>query len=175
MYHDSPGESGSDTWSESDFAAALHGAKAGYGAAFADLYRWLAPRVTNFVAARGAADPEAVTNEVFLRVFERIDRFSGPSASFRTWIFILARNLMDANEDGGRPQQADGPGSDAFGRPFGALGSGQRDVVLLRMIAGLTAEQVAIVVDQPLDAVAALQRQALRQLQRDLVRDVASR
>jgi RNA polymerase sigma-70 factor (ECF subfamily) len=178
-------------WSEPDFASAVAAARAGQGWAFERLYRWLAPQVTSFAVARDADDPEGLANEVFLRAFRYLDRFSGGSGAFRSWIFTIARNqLIDAHRaQARRPQLADATlpdgqveaaetlalqslGAQRVGRLLATLSDDQRDVILLRVVADLSLEQVAAVVDKPVTAVKALQRRGLRRLQSEVLAEV---
>jgi RNA polymerase sigma-70 factor (ECF subfamily) len=178
-------------WPEPDFSSTIAAAKAGEGWAFEQLYRWLAPQVTSFALARNADDPEGIANEVFLRAFRYLDRFSGSSGAFRSWIFAIARNqLIDAHRaQARRPQLADATvpdghaeaaetlalrslGTQRVGRLLSSLSDDQRDVILLRMIADLTLQEVAVVVDKPVTAVKALQRRGLRRLQSEVLAEV---
>ena len=179
------------SWAEPDFAPVLRAAKAGEGMAFERLYRWLAPQVTNFAAARGAEDPEGIANEVFLRVFDLLDRFEGDGTAFRSWIFTIARNqVIDAHRARSRRPQVAGSdipdlpveaaesqamrslGAQRIGSLLAVLSDDQRDVILLRMIADLSLAQVAVVVDKPITAVKALQRRGLRRLQSEILSEV---
>ncbi len=178
-------------WVEPDFASVLAAARAGEGIAFERLYRWLAPQVTNFAAARGVEDAEGIANEVFLRAFDRIAAFDGDGHAFRAWVFAIARNqVIDAQRAAARrPRSADvevpdllvgsaesdamaSIGIDRVRALLAALSDDQRDVILLRSIADLSLKQVAIVVDKPVSAVKALQRRGLRRLQAEILSEV---
>jgi DNA-directed RNA polymerase specialized sigma24 family protein len=41
------------------------------------------PAVTGYLRGHGVADPEDLTSEVFLQVFQRIDRFRGDEGDLR--------------------------------------------------------------------------------------------
>ncbi len=169
------------SFSEPEFVALIAEAKRGSGPAFEQLYRIMAPRVANYAGARGADAPEAVANEVLARVFERIDRFDGGFGPFVTWILILARKLVDAGPvepASARAGRSDAPGqqmTEDIQRRLEALSDDQRDVILLRMVGGLSLEQVALVVDKPVTAVRALQRRGLRRLHNEILREVVVR
>ncbi len=61
----------------------LDAAQAGAGWASEVLYRDLAPAVAGYLRVQGAADPDDLTNEVFLRVFRDLESFSGSDGQFR--------------------------------------------------------------------------------------------
>jgi RNA polymerase sigma-70 factor (ECF subfamily) len=157
------------------------------------LYRWLAPEITRFASARGADDPEGITNEVFLRAFRQLDRFNGASRAFRAWIFAIARNqLIDAHRarsrrpqvatavvpersvEGAEVQALDLLSLQRVVRLLASLSDDQRDVILLRMIGDLSLQQVASIVDKPVTAVKALQRRGLRRLQQEVLAEVVT-
>lgn len=182
------------SWTESEFSSVLRSAQAGDGSAFERLYRWLAPQVTSFAAARGVEDAEGIANEVFLRVFGHVNRFDGDSGAFRSWIFAIARNqVVDAYRaqsrrpptvsievpetpvEGAESQAMASLGAERVKALLSVLSADQRDVILLRMIADLSLRQVAIVIDKPVTAVKALQRRALRRLQSELMAEVVTR
>ena len=49
-----------------------------------------------YLRLRGADDPEDLTSEVFLRVFNHLDDFSGDERGFAAWVFTIAhRALID--------------------------------------------------------------------------------
>ncbi len=66
-------------------------------------------------------------------------------------------------------------GSDHVQHLLAALTTDQRDVLTLRVMAGLTLEETATVVDKPVSAVKALQRRALGALRREVRRRGVSR
>jgi len=76
------------------FDAVLAAAKAGDSIAFEQLYRMLNRRVASFAAARRAADPEGVVNDVFIRVFKNLPTFEGDQNRFIGWVFQIARNRL---------------------------------------------------------------------------------
>ncbi|HKC27276.1 MAG TPA: hypothetical protein VKB75_04630, partial [Jatrophihabitans sp.] len=72
--------------------AAVHGDKD----AFAMLWRELSPTVFAYLSARGAADPEALTSDVFLAVLPRLPELEGGAAGLRTFVFSIAHaRLVD--------------------------------------------------------------------------------
>lgn len=168
---------------------AVAAAKAGADWGWTALYRALAPTITGYVRAQGAREPEDVAAEVFIQAVKGIDRFKGDGAAFRSWIFCIAHNKVvddhrqrrrqpvDLKPDAGRnvvhpvnvEDQALRNLADVKVRQmFARLTPDQRTVLYLRMIGGLTLEEVAKVVGKPLSAVKALQRRGLGAIKRDL-------
>ena len=67
--------------------------KKGKTRALDELYRRYAKSLYAFCATiSGTTDPEDVVHDVFMRVIESADAFNPQRASFRTWIFRIARN-----------------------------------------------------------------------------------
>lgn len=172
-----------------DFDAVLCGARAGQPAAFQSLYDDLAAPVAAYLRGRGLSDVEDVTSEVFLAVFTGLARFDGGQAEFRSWVFTIAhRRLVDEWRRSGRSPQTVAWEAELDGRTSGSaeeaalaslgetrvrhlleqLSADQRDVLLLRILADLTVEQVADALDKRAGAVKALQRRALAALRRTL-------
>src|SRR3954447_23970125 len=50
----------------------------------------LSPAVLGYLRVQGAADPEDLTNEVFLSVLRGIGSFNGTEPQLRSWIFTIA-------------------------------------------------------------------------------------
>ena len=159
------------------------------GASWACTNLWIdyAPAVMGFLRARGSREPEDLTSEVFLAVFDSLDRFIGNEQQFRTFVFAIAyRRLVDELrrrssrgvqvewDDDADPrrsmsaeQEAIGNLSDASVRALlDGLPPDQRDVMVLRIIGDLTVEQVAEIVGKRPGAVKALQRRALGSLRK---------
>jgi RNA polymerase sigma-70 factor (ECF subfamily) len=171
------------------FADVLAAAQAGAGWAFEVLYRDLAPAVTGYLRLHGALEPDDLASETFIGVFTGLAGFRGDEDGLRAWVFTIAhrRLLDDWRRRSRRPQLADDPGEmpDAVGgdveddvlgriatdevtRLCGGLPTDQRSVLLLRILADLTVEQVAQVMDRSVPSVKALQRRGLRALRAEL-------
>ena len=174
------------------FEPVLVAARTGEGWAAERLWRCLAPAVAGYLRAQGASEPEDLTSEVFLGVFRTIGTFAGDEPGFRSWVFTIAhRRLVDDRRRAGRrplpselsPDHADRyAGRSAEREALRRLGTervrelcdqlvpDQRDVLLLRLVAGLTVEEVASALGRSEGAVKALQRRALASLRRNLDR-----
>ena len=179
-----------------DFDSVLCAAHAGAPWALERLYQVLAPAVLGYLRVQGAADPEDLTNEVFLGVFQRIGAFSGDEDRFRSWVFTIAHSRLidDRRRTSRRPQvvqdatdvPVDRPGGDAEQDAMERLSrrrvqalceelvADQRDVLLLRLMAGLTVEAIAESLGKSEGAVKALQRRGLANLRKILERDPVS-
>jgi len=169
----------------------LDAARAGAPWAFARLYRDLSPAVAGYLRIQRAAEPEDLTSEVFLGVFSGLDSFEGSEPQFRSWVFTIAhRRLLDERRRAGRrPAQTwldhdlAPTGGDVEREAMAALeerwvidlcarlSADQRTVLLLRIVADLTAEEVARVMGKSVGAVKALQRRGLASLRRTLARE----
>jgi RNA polymerase sigma factor (sigma-70 family) len=175
------------------FDAVLHAAHAGAPWALERIYRAFAPAVAGYVRMQGAADPDDVASEVFIGAFRTIASFQGGEEQFRSWLFTIAhRRLLDERRRLGRRATIVDSYAEAVDvpAPFDAeaaalqrlagervrrlceqLVPDQRDVLLLRLVGGLTVEEVAAVVDKSPGAVKALQRRGLAALRKILERE----
>ena len=151
------------------------------------LYDDYAGRVLGYLRAQGAPEPEDLTSEVFLRVFDRLPQFTGDEPHFRSWLFTIAHRILidDARRRQRRPQttvlgidvetQSIGDvehealanvGAECADRMLESLPPDQRAVVALRVTADLSLEQVAEIVGKRVGAVKSLQHRALENLRR---------
>jgi RNA polymerase sigma-70 factor (ECF subfamily) len=143
--------------------------------------------VLGYLRAQGAPEPEDLTSEVFLRVFDRLPQFSGDEPNFRSWLFTIAHRILidDARRRQRRPRTT-ALGLDVETRPAGdveheamakvgadwadellaSLPPDQRAVVSLRVTADLSLEQVAEILGKRVGAVKSLQHRALESLRR---------
>ncbi len=163
------------------------------GAAWACTAIWVtySPAVSGFLAARGSREPEDLTSEVFLALFDGLDSFTGGERELRTFVFTLAyRRLVDELRSRSRrgetvewtqesdPRSVPSAETEAIARLGDAraralldgLPDQQRDVMVLRIVADLTVEQVALVLGKRPGAVKALQRRALENLRKRIPR-----
>ena len=132
-------------------------------------------------------------NEVFLAAFSRIGTFRGSEVQFRSWVFTIAHHrIVDARRVAARTPRMDdlesagagglGPvaaGSveetavsslelSRLGGVLEQLSPDQRDVVMLRVIADLSVEQVAQLLGKQPGAIRALQHRAVNALRKSL-------
>ncbi len=172
------------------FGDVLVAARAGAGWAFEALYRDLAPVVTGYLRLHGASEPDDLASETFIGVFTGLAGFSGDEAGFRSWVFTIAhrRLIDDRRRRGRRPvtpaseatlESAAGAGGDVADEALdrlsdrrvravmGELPDDQRAVLLLRILGDLTIEEIAVAVGKRPGAVKALQRRALRRIERE--------
>ena len=173
------------------FDEVLSAARDGDGQAFEQIFVALSGKVSAFARVRGASDPEGLVNDVFLQVFLSLRGFDGSELRFRAWVFRIARNKLidesrrnqrrpvevaaDDDEIAGTPSRSDPVASEAVDRittdslisRLAILTPEQRDVVVLRVVADLTIDDVAAIIGKRPGAVKALQRRALRALARE--------
>jgi RNA polymerase sigma-70 factor (ECF subfamily) len=135
-------------------------AQSGDGRAFERLYRTHVPRVHGLVRRMvDGLDPDDVTQDVFVRAWEKLHTFRG-EAAFGTWLHRLAVNVILArrktlggerrrlHEDGEVldmvPGRAEVPehGVD-FEAAIGRLPEGARQVFLLHDVQGFRHEEIA--------------------------------
>jgi RNA polymerase sigma factor (sigma-70 family) len=165
------------------FVGVLEAARVGAEWAWRVLYADTAPDLLRYARASRVPDPEDVVGETFLRAVRGVGSFEGDERGFRAWLFTLARNrILDERRKLVRrrtePLPAEvlagiGPHADAETEAMRALAEDrvrsvldqltpdQRDVLLLRILGGLTIEEVATVVRKKPGAVKALQARGL--------------
>ena len=173
------------------FPEILAEARRGRPRAFERLYAELAPAVAGYLRVQRASEPEDLTSEVFLGVFRGIGSFEGNEQQFRSWVFTIAhRRLTDERrrlarspqmadvevETGRRAGDVEREALESLGEQWvvglcARLSVDQRTVLLLRVVADLTLEEVARITGKTPGAVKALQRRALDALRRKLAKE----
>ncbi|MBN9607461.1 MAG: sigma-70 family RNA polymerase sigma factor [Actinomycetales bacterium] len=172
---------------DESFDSVLAAARVGAPWACTAIWQEYSSAVMAFLASRGSREPDDLTSEVFLAVFDRIPRFEGGEPQLRSFIFSIAyRRLVDELRARSRrdeptawtpeldPRAVDSAERDAERRLgderarqlLDELVPDQRDVMVLRIVADLTVEQVAEVLGKNVGAVKALQRRALENLRK---------
>ena len=176
-----------------EFDGVLRAAQAGGSWALERIYRTYSGSVVGYLSLQGVREPEDTASEVFISAFRTIGRFSGDEAQFRSWLFTIAhRRLIDARraasrqhevpveEFAGLDQPADQDVVGAVEQRLAtervrelcaALVPDQRSVLLLRLIGGLTIDEIAEAVGKSPGAVKALQRRGLAALRRRVERE----
>lgn len=170
------------------FESVLGAARTGAEWAWTDLYRTFAPAVLGYLRAQRVPEPEDLTAEVFFQVVKSLGRFEGNESDFRSWVFVIAhRKIIDDSRSRNRrpidPAPSETIESRAgsgnvenealaglseiyFRRLVHDLTAEQRDVMLMRILGGLTVPEVAAAMGKRPGAVEALQRRALAQLRK---------
>lgn len=150
------------------------------------LYRELQPALLRHLRASHPDQAEDIAADVWAEVATLLPRFVGGDAAFRGWVYTLARRrLIDSYRRAGRrrteplaPDAADALSSDrpedevvarmsierTVARLHHLLPRDQAEVLLLRVVGGLTVEEVASMTGKQPTNVRVLQHRALRRL-----------
>jgi RNA polymerase sigma-70 factor (ECF subfamily) len=164
--------------------------------AWTALYRDLAPLVLGYLRSRGAREPEDLTGEVFLQIARDLPTFRGGEAEFRSWALVIThhRLLDERRYDWRHPSDpapdetiaARGATGDVEEEALGGLATervrrlldrlteDQREVLMLRIVSGLTVDEVARVVGKRPNSVKALQRRGLAALKQAISKEVST-
>jgi RNA polymerase sigma-70 factor (ECF subfamily) len=175
---------------QTEFDSILRAAQSGADWAWERVYHEYAGRIRGYVRRHGATDPDDLVGDVFLQLARNIGGFEGTEANFRSWVFTVAhhRILDDRRRRTRRPAEPmavtpepvadehdttstaalDAIGSDRVQQLIENLVPDQREVLVLRIVAGLTIPEIAAVIGKSVGAVKALQRRGLAALQRNL-------
>jgi RNA polymerase sigma factor (sigma-70 family) len=170
-------------------------AREGSVAAFERIYRALAAPVLSYLRWHRVSDPDGLTNDVFAQVHRKLGSFEGDEQGFRSWVFTIAHHRMiDDRRRSQRQPTVDSDidvedhrstgdveddafaalGSDRVRELLEVLSADQRAVVLLRVVADLSVEEVARILDKREGAIKALQHRAMAALRRHLTRQPLS-
>jgi RNA polymerase sigma-70 factor (ECF subfamily) len=174
------------------FDTILAAAQQGDRRALGELFTTLSPVVAGYLRLQGSYEPDDLTSEVFVGVLRNIGSFTGDEANFRAWLFTIAhRRLLDERRRLTRrppPEPLDRlpeePAPDDVEADVAAtigdarvrdlcqsLVPDQRDVLLMRLVGGLTVDEVARTLDKTPGAVKALQRRGYAAIARRLERE----
>jgi RNA polymerase sigma-70 factor (ECF subfamily) len=178
------------------FSDVLSAARTGAPWALEALYREFHPPVLAFLRARAPTEAEDLASDVFVAVAEGLGRFDGDEDGFRSWLFTITyRQVGQLRRRMGRrrtdPFPADEvgervPPGDAESDAMAAISTqqaldliatlppAQREVLLLRVVADLSVDEVAKIVGKRPTAVRALQHRAVVGLARRAARAAAA-
>ena len=163
-------------------------ARSGGDWAFGRLWELFSGPVAGYLRRRGVVDVDDVTSEVFLAAFQGLAGFEGDGRQFRSWLFTIAhhrgvdavrrqvsaaateyREADDTRQSHGADhlvveRQLDPELVDALD----ALPEAQREVVVLRLLAELSNDEVAAVTGRTPNTVKQQYRRGLVALRRSL-------
>jgi RNA polymerase sigma-70 factor, ECF subfamily len=176
--------------SQADLTQAIDAARAGAEWAWTLIYDELAGSVLGYLRGLGAHEPDDLTGEVFLQAVRDLARFEGSAADFRAWIFTIAhhrflderrrtkRRPVDPAPDdviteklppvdtGAETEALRSLADQQVRRIIEGLVPAQREVMLMRILGGLTIDEIAGALGKRPGAVKALQRRAIEAIRR---------
>ena len=169
-----------------DFAGVLARAQEGDEEAFAMLWRDLNPALLRYLGVNGEA-AEDVASDTWATVVKGLRRFTGDESAWRGWVFVTARRrAIDAGRRRSRAAQlehdlaslpaetqavdpadvvAASHDTDAALRLVAQLSPLQAEVITLRVLTGLSSEEVAKIVHRSPGAVRVAAHRGLRRLE----------
>jgi len=167
------------------FGVTLAGAQEGDEAAFACLYRDVQPALLRYLQVI-ATEAEDVASETWLQVVRGLPSFRGGEEAFRAWLFTIARHRavdagrvrarrpdlpmdgLEAAEQHVSPDAAEAAleaiSTRAILALVASLPNDQGEIIMLRVVAGLEAADVARIVGKSPGAVRVTAHRALRRL-----------
>ena len=172
------------------FGVTLASAQAGDEAAFACIFRDVQPALLRYLRVI-APEPEDVAGDTWLQVVDGLARFRGEEPAFRAWLFTIARHRA-ADACGSRARRPAVPletselevsaaeqrltSPDAADQALEAVATqtsmaliaslprDQAEIIMLRVVAGLDASDVARIVGKSSGAVRVAAHRGLRRL-----------
>ncbi|WP_062388558.1 RNA polymerase sigma factor [Demequina iriomotensis] len=177
------------------FDTVLAAARSGEDWAWTAIYADLSGPIRGYLAGRGSPEPEDEASETFLHIARNLGGFQGGEREFRAWAFSIAhRRMVDAHRRARvRPVAAAGSadevsaaelapsaeqqallrdGLDGAREILAGLSDDQRQIMLLRVVGGLSVREAAHVLGKSESAVKVAQHRAIGALRRALDRQV---
>lgn len=172
---------------DNDEADLVASAQAGDEDAWEQLYRRSYPRLHAYLARRlGTAEAADAVHETMTRAVAGLDRYRTGPAGFDGWLFGIARHVsIDHHRRAGRSKRhspavvPDPPMGGELDerlvmaddhllvrRAYAALSPADRELLELRVVAGLSAEQTGAVLGRRPGAIRTAQSRALARLRR---------
>lgn len=175
---------------DASFDRVLAAARAGEGWALAEVFRDLHPRIRRYLRSLAPRLADDVASDTWLDIVRSLERFRGGPSDLRALAFSIARTRLievrDSMPDGGEGT-ADLEASPMISVPtpapavdadpaFSALDTDaalerimalpleHAEVILLRVLGGLSIDEVAATVRKPARAVRSIERDALQHL-----------
>lgn len=167
------------------FGVTLANARTGDEAAFARIFHDVQPALLRYLRVI-TPEPEDVAGETWIQVVTGLRRFRGGEQDFRAWLFTIARNRaadagrsrhrrpavpLDMTEADQQPTTADAAdqaleavSTQAAMELIKSLPREQAEIIVLRVVAGLDAGDVAKIVGKTPGAVRVAAHRGLRRL-----------
>lgn len=176
---------------DTEIEEAIENAKKGDQGAIVLLFRTFNPQLLRYLKHHTPNDFEDVASETWLSIAKGIQSFTGDARDFRAWMFGVARNkLTDYYRTQGKARQAlekvrshlstipqpnfgDSASTPALSNIsseaaieilIGKLPAHHAEVLLLRIVADLSVEEVAKIVGKSPEAVRVIQHRAVKKL-----------
>lgn len=168
-----------------ELTEALQAAQGGDEAAMTDLFRSLNPPLLRYLGHRAPAAAEDLASECWLAAAKALANFEGDGEDLRAWLFGVARrqvanywrtkrrrpvveavaNVVEVpSPDAGEEAVEALSVEEAIHTLLRGLSEDQAEILLLRVVAGLSVEQVAELLGKRPGAVRVAQHRALRRL-----------
>jgi RNA polymerase sigma-70 factor, ECF subfamily len=156
------------------------------------LYAEYQPALLRYLRGRAPDVADDVASETWISAAQGLNRFSGDGDQFRAWLFTIARRrlidvrrrekrrpVVNLGEDVTQEMVSTDPspeetvtaalaGDEAAQRIANILSADQADVILLRVVGGLSVDEVAKIMDKAPVTVRVLQSRGLKRLQKYL-------
>ncbi len=181
-----------------DFQRVLEEARAGSEWAAAVIFDALQAPLLRYLRWQEPSAADDLAGETWLAVAERLGKFEGGEDALRAWLFSVARRrIAEYRRRGARRRTRPVAPEDLAGVPGGhdpselvvetlsaqqaidhvtaSLNPDQAEVVVLRIVAGLSVEEVAHVLGKRPGTVRVIQHRALRRLAQLRVADAPTR
>jgi RNA polymerase sigma-70 factor (ECF subfamily) len=164
------------------FDSTLTAAQAGADWALAALYSEFQPRLLRYLLAQAPSEAEDLATEVWIDAARGLRRFEGDEPAFGRWLFtIVHRRLVDFRRRSARRREvplsveavAHASGTDWVREPAGddaalaclaALPPAYAEIVLLRIVGGFRADEVAQITGRKPGTIRVMQKRALERL-----------
>jgi len=176
-----------------DFEQTLADAQAGHGSALGELFHDLHPRIYRYLRALEPGEAEDLASDTWLDIASALRLFEGDEHGLRAFAFTIARRrLIDFQRLRSRHPSVPidreqvverGSGGDVEEEAITALSTeaalervaklppDQAEVILLRVLGGLSVNDVASILAKRPGTVRVTQHRALRRLAEQLVRE----
>ncbi len=172
---------------DKDFSVILASAKEGSKDAFGILYSWLHARILAFCKMHVGQDGPDAASETWISIAKSIRNFEGSESEFRSWAITIAHRrcidwirkspsfeidnieleFLGDTDISNDPQQlvtTNISAQDILARISATLPEDQRNVLFLRVIGGLSSEEVANIIGKRSGAVRMLLHRAIKSL-----------